>query len=105
MVKAAWQCRLAFFRDGQDIGQWSALMAVAQSLNLDSLIQLAVDDGSAYAALWRDQELKEKYKIEGSPTYYLNQGRQKLFGNVGYNILDANVQELLQNTTGDASWC
>ena len=53
-----------------------------------------------------DVELKEAHKIEGSPTYYLNEGRQKLYGNVGYRILEANVLELMQNETSElASWC
>ena len=63
-------------------------------------------NGTAIAALCRDAELKDSYKIEGSPTYYLNGGRQKLYGNVGYRILEANLLELMQNETGDlASWC
>jgi hypothetical protein len=44
--------------------------------------------------------------IEGSPSFVLNEGRQKLFGNVGFGILDANIQELLCSPqTGQASWC
>jgi hypothetical protein len=36
----------------------------------------------------------------------LNQGRQKLFGNVGYRIIEANIQELLREANPDqASWC
>jgi len=57
------------------------------------------------AALLRDQALKEQYQIVGSPTYVLNDGRQKLFGNVGYRILDANVRELLERPETGASWC
>jgi hypothetical protein len=32
-------------------------------------------------------------------------GRQKLFGNVGYRLLEANVQELLRAPKDEASWC
>jgi hypothetical protein len=35
----------------------------------------------------------------------MNDGRQKLFGNVGYRLLEANVQELLRTPAGEASWC
>jgi hypothetical protein len=50
-------------------------------------------------------ELKEENKLEGSPSFILNEGRQKLFGNVGYRIIEANVAELLENQGNQASWC
>ena len=50
-------------------------------------------------------ELREKHKLEGSPTYLLDNGRQKLYGNVGYRVLEANVQELIERPEGIASWC
>ncbi len=44
--------------------------------------------------------------IQGSPTFVLNEGRQKLYGNVGYRIIDANIQEMLREPrTDQASWC
>ncbi len=102
-----WQVRLAFFAKAQDISDFSVLNVLAQELGLNvDRIKEKLGNGEAMAALCRDFELKEQYKIEGSPTYYLNEGRQKLYGNVGYKILEANVHELLHNKTGDfASWC
>ncbi len=36
----------------------------------------------------------------------MNHGRQKLFGNVGYRLLEANVEELLRGASpSEASWC
>ena len=36
----------------------------------------------------------------------MNEGRQKLFGNVGYKLIEANVQEVLEGkNVGEASWC
>jgi hypothetical protein len=35
----------------------------------------------------------------------MNEGRQKLYGNVGYRILDANVRELWERPQAQASWC
>ena len=47
-----------------------------------------------------------KMHIEGSPSFVLNEGRQKLYGNVGFRIIEANIQELLQAPGGNqASWC
>jgi hypothetical protein len=44
--------------------------------------------------------------VQGSPTYILNNGRQKLFGNVGYGVIEANIMELIRSpVAGAASWC
>ena len=41
-----------------------------------------------------------------SPTFILNEGRQKLYGNVGYRVIEANLQELLKSPdASQASWC
>ena len=62
--------------------------------------------GEAMAELCRDVELRDEHKIEGSPTYYLNHGRQKLYGNVGYRVVAANLRELLEQPgSHQASWC
>lgn len=45
-------------------------------------------------------------RIEGSPSLVLNDGRQKLYGNVGFRLIDANIQELFREPRADdASWC
>ena len=45
-------------------------------------------------------------RLQGSPSFVLNDGRQKLYGNVGFRILEANIQELLRPPTPtQASWC
>jgi hypothetical protein len=44
--------------------------------------------------------------VKGSLMMILNEGRQKLFGNVGYRIIEANIHELLREPNPDqASWC
>jgi hypothetical protein len=36
----------------------------------------------------------------------LNQGRQKLYGNIGFWLIEANVQGLMRTPgSDDASWC
>ena len=98
--------RLAFFRDARDIGQTAALFAAAEELRLPiSAIEQRLNDGTAMAALCSDLEKKDQHNIEGSPTYLLNDGRQKLYGNVGYLIIEANVLELMAAPQGRASWC
>jgi hypothetical protein len=34
-----------------------------------------------------------------------NEGRQRLTGNVGYRIIEANIRELLEGAPGQLSWC
>ena len=101
-----WNIRKAFFQDAKDISQMHVLIALAEELSLPTdLIQEKINNGSAIAALCTDMELRDKHKLEGSPTYLLDNGRQKLYGNVGYRVLEANVQELIERPEGIASWC
>jgi len=101
-----WQVRLAFFQDTRDIGKLGVLMDIAKTQKLPvSEIERVLDDGSALAALFRDIELRDEFRVEGSPTYILNEGRQKLYGNVGYRIIEANLHEILKQPKVEASWC
>ena len=101
-----WNIRLAFFRDLKDVSQMDVLMDIATKLGLPTdKIEIAINDGSALAAFSRDIELKDEFGIEGSPTYVLNEGRQKLYGNVGYRIIEANIHEILNKPQAEASWC
>jgi predicted DsbA family dithiol-disulfide isomerase len=102
----AWRVRSAFFRDGQDISDMDCLRTLTEEMGLPvRSIERKLDNGEAMAALCRDLELRDEYKVEGSPTYVLNQGRQKLYGNLGYRIIEANVQEILSRPEHQASWC
>jgi predicted DsbA family dithiol-disulfide isomerase len=104
--EAVWRCRLGFFRDLQDIGDRTHQEAIGADLGLPlAEIRRQIDSGAAYAALCADFDQKEKNHIEGSPTFVLSEGRQKLFGNVGYRILEANLQEVLADPSERASWC
>ena len=65
-----------------------------------------IKSGRAHAALATDYKEAENSGVQGSPTFILNEGRQKLFGNVGYRIIEANIEELLRQPSADqASWC
>jgi len=101
-----WRTRLAFFAQAKNIALNSELFSIAQQLNLPiEKIETYLTNGEAMAALCRDIELKDKHAIEGSPTYLLNEGRQKLYGNVGYKIIEANLLEILEKPQNQASWC
>ena len=96
----------AFFRDARDVSRSEVLWEVAGECgaNVDAL-RACYDDGGALAGISRDTELMKELSVEGSPTYVLNQGRQKLYGNLGYKVIEANVEELLHRPAEGASWC
>ena len=98
--------RHAFFVEAKDISLLSVLMTIAEKLQLPiEQLRTHIEDGSAMSALMKDMQLKDHYKLEGSPSYVLNEGRQKLYGNVGYRVIEANIQELLERPNDCASWC
>ena len=43
----------------------------------------------------------DKMRIEGSPSFVLNEGRQNLYGNVGFRVIEANIVELLRVSDSD----
>lgn len=101
-----WRIRREFFIDARDIGDTATLVDIANELGLPGTIMRdRMLDGSALAALSVDLEHKIAYQLQGSPTLLMNNGRQKLYGNVGYRVMEANVAELLQNPEERASWC
>ncbi len=99
--------RAAFFELGQDIAveQVQHEVALQAGVQLSAVEQL-LRNGRAHAALASDYQAATTLGVQGSPTFLLNDGRQKLYGNVGYRIIDANIQELLREPNPDqASWC
>jgi predicted DsbA family dithiol-disulfide isomerase len=98
--------RRAFFCEARDIGDMEVLLSVADAagVNVDAL-RNAVRSGEALAGLSADQRDAQALAVRGSPTWVLNDGRQLLYGNVGYRILQANVEELINRPEGEASWC
>ena len=104
--RAAGALRDAFFRRGRDISQGKVLFEVAESIGLPAAeIEDAIATGAAHAALAEDLELARTQSIAASPTLLFNEGRQRLTGNVGYRIIEANVRELLEGAPGQLSWC
>jgi len=101
-----WRLRLAFFRHNRDIAAKTVLVNEAAALGIPiDAIESQIESGRAHAALASDTEERYARMIEGSPTYVMNEGRQKLYGNIGYLAIAANVRELLENPMGMPSWC
>lgn len=106
MVALAGHIRHAFFVDAVDVSHLPTVLEVAVGAGLpgDALTD-AIDSGRAAAALLADYQRTESQGIRGSPSWVMNGGRQILYGNVGYRILNANVEELLRHPEQEASWC
>ncbi len=106
-IRAAATLRSAFFEQALDIGSWDIQREIARQIGVDFAdLQATIESGEAIARLAGDYETAQKSGVEGSPTYLLNEGRQKLYGNVSTRITEANVKELLLDETGDrASRC
>jgi predicted DsbA family dithiol-disulfide isomerase len=101
------QMRAAFFGEAKDISDQEIHYNVAERASIDlDVIARFIKNGRAHAALATDYKEADISGVQGSPTFILNDGRQKLFGNVGYRIIEANIEELLRQPSADqASWC
>ncbi|MEZ5530073.1 MAG: DsbA family protein [Porticoccaceae bacterium] len=105
-IEMALQFRSAFFIDALDISHLNVLYDLVETNGLDrSVIAQGINDGSAMASLMSDYVNSKQQGLKGSPTYVLDDGRQTLYGNVGYRVLLANIEELLKNPQNEASWC
>ncbi len=101
------ELRLAFFERCLDISSQSVLMATLERVDVSAKdVQEVIASGVAHADLEADRRDQQALLVQGSPTILLNEGRQKLYGNVGYGVIEANIKELLRSpTSGAASWC
>lgn len=105
LEQADWKIRLGYFRDAQDVSQHSYLMSVAEQLSISTdSVETLLTNGEAMAALASCTTDDKQKLIEGSPSFVLNEGRQKLYGNIGYHIIEANIRALLEQAENKPSW-
>jgi predicted DsbA family dithiol-disulfide isomerase len=103
-ILAARELRSAFFTRAEDVSDWDVQREIAGLLRIDfDKIMHKFKTGEAIARLTKDYDLAQLHGIEGSPTYVINEGRQKLFGNVSYGVIAANVNEMLASQGADAA--
>jgi predicted DsbA family dithiol-disulfide isomerase len=104
--KAIWAFREAFFTQLANISNRTVQFEIAEELRLPiAAIQAQIDSGEAYAQLSKDFDLVKEHTVTVSPTLIFNEGRQRLNGNVGYRVMEANIRELLHNPPEEQSWC
>jgi predicted DsbA family dithiol-disulfide isomerase len=105
-IDMALAIRKGFFESAIDISNLECLYQLIESSGFDmQLVKASVNSGHAIAALMSDYQQAKKNSIKGSPSYVIDGGRQTLYGNVGYRVLSANIEELLKNPANKASWC
>lgn len=106
-LDAAWALRVAFFRELRDIGSRTVQLEIAEQLGLPTgELERVIGSGEAHAELSGDYDLARDYDVRVSPTLILNEGRQRLNGNVGFGVIEANVKELIrQQNSVQASNC
>lgn len=105
-VDIALVLRKAFFVNAVDVSDFKCLYSLLESSGIDlSKIKSSISDGEAMAALMSDYHSAQQLGLKGSPTYIIDNGRQTLYGNVGYRVLLASIEEQLKQPINEASWC
>lgn len=105
-LDVAWRIREAFFRDARDISRDEVLFEIAEQAKVDpAAIRALLASGAAHSELARDYEQARELDVRVSPSIVMNEGRQRLNGNVGYRVIAANLKELLERTDHQLSWC
>lgn len=104
--RVVWEFRESFFRDLVNISEFDSQVGISDRMGLPTTkIKSLIENGEAFAAMMADVEEKEKSQVAGSPSFIFNQGRQKIYGNVGYRIIEASIKEFLHRPSDLASWC
>ena len=105
-IELALKFREAFFIEALDISHLSVLFSLVEQAGLDSKrVNKALVDGSAMAGLMRNYQQAKALALKGSPSFIIDNGRQILYGNVGYRVLLANIEAQLNVPENDVSWC
>lgn len=103
-----WRIRTAFFEQGRDISRYSVMRELLAEFGIpEQPVLEIIERGEPHAELHEDERLRVEYGAKGSPTFVFNEGRQVLYGNVGYRIIEANIRELLNRGrfAALANWC
>lgn len=104
--RMAWKVREAFFAQSQNVSERAVLQALASDGGLDiSEIERGLQSGEAHALMSEDMQAAHDQAVRSSPTLIFNEDRQRITGNVGYRIIEANIRELLERPQGQQSWC
>lgn len=105
-TKLAWHMRQSFFAEAKDISSRVIIREIIEEKGLPlSVFESTIANGKAYAALSKHMQSAFDASVRASPTLTFNEDRQRLTGNVGYRIIEANVRELLERPDAQLTWC
>lgn len=105
-TELAWQMRQAFFAEAKDISNIAVIREIIEEKKLPvSELESYVMNGKAYATMSEHIQRAMDGNVRASPTLTFNEDRQRLTGNVGYRIIEANVRELLERPEAQQTWC
>ena len=100
------ELREHFFRRDTNICLRDEQLAVAERVGVDPAeLDRRLDDGSALADLWEDENERETLGVRGSPTYVFDGGRAVLYGNFPFSVLHSVVAELIEGLELGGSGC
>ena len=106
IAKAAGLLREAFFCHAQNIADANILDHILEKNNFDiASIKTKILNGEAFAVMSEDMKMAMELNVRSSPTMIFNEDRQRLSGNVGYKIIQANIRELIDSPNKQQSWC
>ncbi|KAA9130191.1 disulfide bond formation protein DsbA [Marinihelvus fidelis] len=95
-AKLAWALRKAFFAEARNIADHGVITEVTETAGVAVAPLLErMRDGRAQAAFSADLAETRAMNIRISPTMTLNEDRQRLTGNVSYDVLEANIRAML----------
>lgn len=105
-AELVWQVRHSFFAEAKDISNVTVLRKIVEEKKISvPELESYITNGEAYAKLSEHMQRAVEGNVRASPTLTFNEDRQRLTGNVGYRIIEANVRELLERPEAQQTWC
>ena len=105
-TELAWQMRQAFFAEAKNISNITIIREIIEEKKLPLFeLESSIVNGKAYAILSEHIQRAAEGNVRASPTLTFNEDRQRLTGNVGYRIIEANVRELIERPEAQQTWC
>lgn len=98
--------RKHFFEDNKDISRRRVQLDLADRLKLSTSSMAALlDNGEALALVWEAHHERESRQIQGSPTWELDSGRCRMYGNFHVRALHATIESLLESDCEGGTPC
>jgi predicted DsbA family dithiol-disulfide isomerase len=98
--------RRAFFEEDRNVAKREVQLELAEHFSVPrASLERRFEDGSAVAAVARDQDERRALGVRGSPTYVFDDAREMLYGNVPLALIEATVTALCEDGAPGRSPC